>query len=176
MATSACSSVTVSCQSLGSFAERDADCTVVWLRGEHDLSTMDSLSEILARAIAMDDADVVIDLSDVVFMSAATLGVIVRAREFLQAGSRSLALRSPSKCAGRVIDLCGLGGLFDPRVADTMRLSATAGALRTWVAVPTAGRAERPTVHANGARNTPPAGADHRAGDRTTNVTGRRGP
>ena len=103
MATTACSSVTVSCRSLGSFAERDADRTVVWLRGEHDLSTVDELSETMARAIALDDADVVVDLSEVVFMSAATVGVIIRAREFLRLESRSLALRSPSKCAGRVV-------------------------------------------------------------------------
>jgi len=175
MATTACSSGTVSCRSLGSFAARDADRTVVWLRGEHDLSTVDELSETMARAIALDDADVVVDLSEVVFMSAATVGVIVRAREFLRLESRSLALRSPSKCAGRVVDLCGLTDLFNERAVDAMRLSVTAGALSTWVAVPTAGRADR-RDSVGVARNASPAAADRLADDRTTNAARRRGP
>jgi anti-anti-sigma factor len=158
VATTDSSFVTVSGRSLGSFAERDADCTVVWLRGEHDVSTMDTLSETMARAIALDDADVVVDLSEVRFMSAATVGVIIRAREFLRSESRSLALRSPSGCAGRVVELCGLGDLFDPRTADAMRLTRAASALSTWVAVPTAARVEQ------------------RTDDRATSAAGHRGP
>ena len=93
--------------------------TVVWLRGEHDLSTVDSLSEIMARAIALDDADVVVDLSDVVFMSAATVGVIIRAREFLRLESAlarapfALEVRRPRRRSVRP------RGLFDPRLAGT---------------------------------------------------------
>jgi anti-anti-sigma factor len=176
MATTACSSLIVSRQTLGSFAERDADRTVVWLRGEHDMSTVDSLSETMARAIALDDSDVIVDLSDVQFMSAATVGVLIRAREFLRLESRSLALRSPSKCAGRVVDLCGLADLFDPRAADAMRLAGTAGALSTWVAVPTARRDERQTNRVDRARNASPADVEHRADDRTTNAASRQGP
>ena len=54
---------------------RAAGRTVVWLRGEHDISTVDALANVLARAIAFDD-DVVVDLCDVEFMGAATVGVI----------------------------------------------------------------------------------------------------
>jgi anti-anti-sigma factor len=176
MAATACSSVTVSCRSLGSFAERDADRTVVWLRGEHDVSTVDELSETMARAIALDDADVVVDLSEVLFMSAATVGVIIRAREFLRLESRSLSLRSPSKCAGRVVDLCGVSDLFNPRAADAMRLSVTAGALSTWVAVPTAARADRRRDSVAASRNASPVAAERLADDRTTNAARRRGP
>ena len=75
--------MTVSRRRLLAFARRDAARTVVWLRGEHDVSTVAALSETLARAIALDDADLVVDLSDVQFMGAATVGVIVRARELL---------------------------------------------------------------------------------------------
>jgi anti-anti-sigma factor len=78
------------------------------LRGEHDVSTVTALSETLARAIAADHADLVVDLSGVQFMDAATVGVIVRAREFLGARSRCLTLRSPSRCASRVLHLCGV--------------------------------------------------------------------
>lgn len=84
-----------------------ADGTVVWLRGELDLSSVHELSGIMASAI-LGDADVVVDLSDVEFMDASTVGVIIRARDFLQLRSRGLALRSPSRYAQRVLDLCGL--------------------------------------------------------------------
>jgi anti-sigma B factor antagonist len=97
------------------FPVRDADRTVVWLRGEHDVSTVAALSQTMARAIALDDGDLVIDLSDVQFMDAATVGVIIRARDFLRLQSRSLVLRFPSSCAARILDLCDLGDLLEPR-------------------------------------------------------------
>jgi anti-sigma B factor antagonist len=86
----------------------EAAGNVVWLRGEHDMSTLSGLWEIVARAIAFDDGDVVIDLSAVDFMDASTIGVLVRARTILAERSRSLTLRSPSTRAVRVLDLCGV--------------------------------------------------------------------
>jgi anti-sigma B factor antagonist len=93
----------------------NADRTVR-LRGEYDISTVAALSETLARAIALDDADLLVDLSGVQFMDAATIGVIMRARSGLRLRSRSLTLRSPSPCARRILDLCGLTYLLDPGV------------------------------------------------------------
>jgi anti-anti-sigma factor len=52
----------------------------VELHGEHDLSTCALLSTALADATRLDDdADVVVDLSDVAFMDASTIGVLVAA-------------------------------------------------------------------------------------------------
>ena len=96
---------------LVSMEERDGDRAVVWLRGEHDASTLPAISEAIARAIADDDADLVIDLSQVDFMDAATVGIILRARELLRSRSRALELRSPSRRAERVLRLCGVAGL-----------------------------------------------------------------
>ncbi len=124
-------------------AGRDAGQTVVWLRGEHDLSTVAALSEALARAIALDDADLVVDLSGVEFMGAATVLVLTRASEFLRLRTRSLALRSPSRCARRILDLCGLGDLLDRHPVDASGTTGTAGALAMWVAVPATARADR---------------------------------
>jgi anti-anti-sigma factor len=84
------------------------DPTVVWLRGEHDLSTVHLLSEALSRAIAEDERDVVVDLSRVEFMGAATVGVLLRARQDLLSRSRALTLRHPSPAARRVLDACGV--------------------------------------------------------------------
>jgi anti-anti-sigma regulatory factor len=72
---------------LGAFAPPEPDWHVVTLRG---------------------DADVVLDLSEVEFIDAAIVGVIVRAREFLGMRSRRLTLRSPSACASHVMKLCGV--------------------------------------------------------------------
>ena len=117
------------------FVGREDDRIVVWLRGEHDSSTLAALSETVAGAFALDDADVVVDLSGVEFMGVATVGLIIRAGEFLRLRSRCLALRAPSTCARRILDLCGLAGLLDPR-SVMPRVTGTTGALGTWVAVP----------------------------------------
>ena len=69
---------------------------VVWLWGEHDVSTDTALCLTLASAIAVGRARVIVDLSGVEFMGASTLGVIARARELLHQGSASLTVRSPS--------------------------------------------------------------------------------
>jgi anti-sigma B factor antagonist len=116
---------------LGLYEEPDADRDVVVLRGEYDVSTASALSATLAAAIARDGTDVVVDMSGVEFIDAATVGVIIRGREFLQERSRSLTLRSPAPCARRVLDLCG--------VPDVASATATARALRRWAQVPAAG-------------------------------------
>jgi len=191
MASDPSSSVTVSPRRPASFAGRDADRTVVWLRGEHDISTVAALSETMAQAMALDDSDLVLDLSEVQFMSAATVGVIVRTRAFLRPRSRSLALRSPSTCARRILDVCGVTDLVDPRPIDLTR-STRAGALGTWVTVLATDRVNPPAgvspptpspaiepVRAGSltvAGTMPSAGAHHRADERTTNVAGREGP
>jgi anti-anti-sigma factor len=174
------------------FVGRDDDRIVVWLRGEHDVSTQVALSETMAGAFALDDADVVIDLSGVEFMGAATVGVIVRAGEFLRLRSRCLVLRAPSTCARRILDLCGLAGLLEPRPVDVTRVMGTAGALGTWVAVPATDRFDRradsSAPRPSGSTDRVPAGrlaaarkvsavdAHHLADKHTTTVAGRVGP
>ena len=101
--------------------------TVVLLRGEYDASAVTALSEAMARAIALDDADLVLDLSGVEFMDAATVRLIIRAREFLRLRSRSLTLRSPSTHARRVLDLCRLGDHLDRHPANAARMTRTVG-------------------------------------------------
>jgi anti-anti-sigma factor len=184
-------SLTVSRRGLLGFARRDAARTVVWLRGEHDVSSVAALSETMARAIALDDADLVVDLSDVQFMGAATVGVIARARELLALRSRSLTLRSPPRCARRILDLSGHSYLLDPRPVDATPTAGTAGALGTWVAVPATDRidqrADASALQPSSAPGPVPVArvvaakvssvdAHHRADAPTTNVVGRGGP
>ena len=76
--------------------------TVVWLDGEHNASTVPALWVAMSRAAALDDPELVVDLSGVRFMDASTVGVVVRTRTVLGARSRSLVLRAPSRCARAV--------------------------------------------------------------------------
>jgi len=69
----------------------------------------------LARAIAFDDADLVVDLSEVTFMDAATIEVMIRAKAFLRDRSRSLTVRPPSTHAWRVLGEVALADLVGPR-------------------------------------------------------------
>lgn len=131
----------------------------VWLLGEHDMSTDSELAATIARAISLDDDDLVLDLSMVEFIGASTISVIVAGSQFLRARSRSLTIRSPSGPARRVLDLCGLSSLLDASYAAP---PAGTGALSTWVDVP---RADR--VEAEATSIAVPADADTLAGKTT---------
>jgi len=117
--------------------------TVVWLRGEHDISTDGSLCLVLARAIALNDAPIVLDLSEVELMCASTLGVIVAARDFLRQRSRLLTVRSPSACVRRVLGICHLDALVAPSPEEADALAPKA--LGSWVTVPAIEQPCRPT-------------------------------
>ena len=107
---------------------------VVWLWGKHDISTDAELSLILARAMAFQSDGLILDLSEVDFIGASTLGTIVRAREFLRRRSSWLMVRSPSAQAQLVIDSCKLNDLLGPIPELTGEISGQA--LGSWVEVP----------------------------------------
>ena len=94
---------------------RDGERVVVWLNGEHDIATVLVLADTLANVISADDADLIVDLGGVTFMSIATIGELIRGRNLLLSQSRNLTLRSPSKSARRLVDFCGLADLVEPR-------------------------------------------------------------
>jgi anti-anti-sigma factor len=127
---------------------------VMWLWGDHDASTDRALGLALARAIALGGAGIVLDLSEVDSMAPSTLGVIVRAREFLHRRSASLTVRSPSPCARRVIEACGWTELFSPGAGMA---AGTGAGLSSWVEVPTAPRSDGPPVRSPSAPERVPA-------------------
>ena len=104
---------------------------VVWLAGEHDISTDGALCLTLSRAIALQPAAFVTDLSGVELMSASTLETIARAGEFVRQRSRSLTVRSPSAFVRRIIDACDLTVLLGPEAGNL-----GGKALGSWVAAP----------------------------------------
>jgi len=132
--------VTVSHRRLLRFPRREAAHTVLWLQGEQDASNAAAVAKALGRAIAINDNNVVVDVSEVEFMGAATVGVLSWASELLRDRSRSLVLRSPPRCVRRVVELCGHTQLLDP--ANATPVTGTADALGTWVPVPAAERSD----------------------------------
>lgn len=121
--------------SLRSSTSQDGDTehTVVWVRGEHDLASRVALVVAIARAAKRDDADLLVDLSEVTFMDASTIGALVGSRNRLSIRSRSLQLRAPSPLARRVLEQCGLTDLIHPEAAEATHPTGAAAALSTWV-------------------------------------------
>jgi anti-anti-sigma factor len=115
-------------------ADLEARPTIIWLRGEHDITTDAGLRCTLERAIAVNDAAIVVDLTKVELLSASTIAVILAARDTLQQQSRSLTMRAPSPHVRRVIGICGLQHLLIPAVPDEMP-GVVGEALGSWVEV-----------------------------------------
>ena len=86
---------------------------VVALRGEADASTRHVLCDTLSRAIAQGNDDVLIDLTDVSFIDAATGRILASARQLLAQNSRKLAFRTPINGARRVLHLFGMTDLIE---------------------------------------------------------------
>jgi len=92
---------------------REGERIVVWLSGDQDVGTVPILAEALAKAIADDEVDLVVDLSQVSFIDAATFHMLLRGQAYLQQRSRDLTLRALSPRAQRIVDLCELVSLTD---------------------------------------------------------------
>jgi anti-sigma B factor antagonist len=107
----------------------DANSTVVWVRGEHDIATRVSIAVALARAAQLEDVPLLVDLSSVTFMDASTIGALVASGNRLRSRGQSLQLRAPSPRALRVVELCGLSHLIQRKPATP----SGAPALATWV-------------------------------------------
>lgn len=88
--------------------------TVVALRGEADLATLDDLARALAFVVAGQHGDVIVDLAHVDFIDIATLRSVLEARAALAQGGRKLTIRSPSRIATRLLDVFGLLNLVNP--------------------------------------------------------------
>jgi anti-anti-sigma factor len=87
---------------------------VVVVRGEHDIATAAVLYETLDRAMLLHDVDIVVDLRDVRFMDASTVGILIAARNRLRGWDRTLTFAVPSPPARRVLELCRLAHLIEP--------------------------------------------------------------
>jgi anti-anti-sigma regulatory factor len=83
----------------------------VWLYGDQSPLTVPELCAAIARGIAFDEEDLMLDLGNASSIDDSVVEVIVLAREYLRQRSRSLAIRSVTPSACRVFVLCGLAEL-----------------------------------------------------------------
>ncbi len=88
--------------------------TVVWLAGEHDMSSAGELMQAIATAVDSGRSDVVIDLSRVEFMDSTTIVQILAARTRLGAQGRMARVRDPSPAARYLLEVCDLTDLVAP--------------------------------------------------------------
>jgi len=103
---------------------------VLWLRGEHDMATAAQVRGAIEALTQGAATEVVIDLGDVDFMDASIVRVLVGATHDLEAQGRRLVLRSPSRPARRVLELCGLD-----RSIRTVTSVSAGEALTSWMEV-----------------------------------------
>ena len=101
------------------FVCRDGAATIVWLGGEHDAATVHELRGALGRAVAADHNDLVVDVADVTFMNAATLGALIGARNTLRKQDRFITVRGSTRCVDRLFELCDVASFFDARPSTT---------------------------------------------------------
>ena len=122
-------------------AGEDARHTVVWLHGEHDLSTSGSVAAVIARVSEIDKADVVVDLSEVAFMDGSIVNALIRSQNELSARGLFLFIRAPSAPALHTLRLCGATSLV--MAVARIHPTGSAAALSTWVDVPAQPTAKR---------------------------------
>jgi len=92
---------------------REGPRTVVWVRGDHDVSTAGGLGTALDIARTMGTDDVVVDLAGTTFLDGAIVRVIARRAPTADSPVR-LSLRRPSGAVHRVLAVCGMDGLVEP--------------------------------------------------------------
>ena len=87
--------------------------TIIWLAGDQDVATARRLREDLDSAIAADDSDIAVDMSEVTFIDAATIGTLIAGRNDLRTLARMLTIRDSPPHTRRLLDVCELRDLDD---------------------------------------------------------------
>jgi anti-anti-sigma factor len=112
---------------------------VVRLWGEHDFSTVESVSSALRDAVAVADRAVIVDLAEVTFIDASILGVLAHSQQLLAARGNRLSVRSPHRMPRKVLEICCLADLIDAEPSGgSVHDHEARTALETWIDVPAA--------------------------------------
>ena len=100
-----------------------ASAVILALAGEVDFATSGELQQRLAELLEASDAPVVVvDMSEVRFIDAAGVGVIVSAHAAAAAHGRHLYVTGLRATPARVFELLGLGWLRVPHCGPRIRL------------------------------------------------------
>ncbi|MER6788029.1 anti-sigma factor antagonist [Streptomyces sp. NPDC000658] len=102
---------------------------VVTVRGELDLETNQRLERALRGALAAADDGIDVDLGGVAFCDCSALNVLLGAREHGLREGKTVAVRTASPAVARLLDLTGVGALFDSCGATADAAGPTAAAV-----------------------------------------------
>lgn len=89
-------------------AVSDPPSATVVLDGEIDIATAPAIRRLLMAAISGGDVDLAVDISDVTFIGAAGIGVLVAAANRAREAGGSLSLLEPSPQVQRLLDVLHL--------------------------------------------------------------------
>jgi len=96
-----------------SLVRHDGDACVVMLGGEHDLSSVDELTDALGRAASA--PVMIVDLSSTSFIDSAVLGALITSHREAASGGRWWALvvgNGSGAAVRRILELTGLDGML----------------------------------------------------------------
>lgn len=109
--------------------ERDGEVTIVVVRGEHDLSTAETLRSQL-EAVREQRRPFVVDLSAATFIDSAVLGVLIAAHDRASTDGTAMAFAvGLAPTVRKIIDLTGLEGVLPiaESRADAIRAIGVSG-------------------------------------------------
>ena len=106
----------------------DADTLVLTPSGEADSCTAPGLRQALSEGIGAGRSRIIVDLDQLTFMDASTLGALVDARQRISAAGGDLQVRCRSRHRRRMLSITGLDGMSTTTrdVAGSLRLSERA--------------------------------------------------
>ncbi len=83
---------------------------IITARGEFDVAAVADVQQAISSAVSLAETPphLVVDLSEVAFLDASMLGVLVAARHSLRARAGDLVITGVTPWALRIIEICGL--------------------------------------------------------------------
>jgi len=104
----------------------DRGCAVVWLRGELDVAEAAEARRFLLSVVALSTGRVVVDVTDLVFVDAAGLGVLVAAARLARGEGGWLRLVDASPLLRRLLRITELTSALP--VFESVHAAVTVGA------------------------------------------------
>jgi anti-sigma B factor antagonist len=85
---------------------------VVWVAGELDLTTSESLRAGLRQAVEAGHIEIVVDLTELRFIDSTALSVLAAVLKELRPKGGTIVVRNPAPMADKVLRLSGLASLL----------------------------------------------------------------
>jgi len=93
--------------------ERRDDGVVVRVGGELDMQSAPDLSDQLSQLLEAGEHHLVLDLTDLTLLDSSGLAALLGAHQSAQSRGASLVLRSPNERIIRLVNIAGLGDVFE---------------------------------------------------------------